>query len=191
MTRSPATIDLTIYAGATFQQDFTYGCGEKVDITAVTLGATTTITAPRHGYQTGQVLTIRDIKGPDSLNSVVYTITVVDANNFTLDGIDTTGESNYLTGGYAIVPIDLTGYTAIMHIRSKQPSDEVILDLTTANGRITLGGTNGGITLEVAGGDTALLKKGKYVYDLKLISAGNIISRFIQGKIAIDAQVTR
>lgn len=191
MTRQPANVDLEVYSGATFQQDFIWGCGESIEITSIIIGAVTTVIAPRHGLQTGQVVTVSGIKGTKELNGGTYTIIAVDANSFTLDGVDSTAYGLYLSGGYVVIPVDITGYTAIMHIRSKQPSDEVILELSTANNRIILGGTNGAIELEIDSTDTAALKKGKYVYDLKLISAGSVTTRFIQGKISIDSQVTR
>lgn len=191
MTHQPGNVDLRIYAGATFQQDLVWGCGDSIEIEDITLGATTTIKAPRHGLQTGQTITISGVKGTTELDGNVYTITVVDTNNFTLDGVNSTFFGLYLSGGVVIIPIDLTGFTGVMHVRSKQPSEEVVIELSTANGRITLGGTNGAIALFIDSTDTAALKKGKYVYDLKLISAGSITTRFIQGKMEIDAQVTR
>jgi len=191
MTHQPGVIDLKIYAGATFQQDFIWGCGEHIDITSISIGAITTVVAPRHGLQTGQLITISGVKGTSEVNNEVFTITVIDSVSFTLDGIDSTAYGLYLSGGNVIVPVDLTGFTGLMHIRSKQPSDEVVLELSTSNGRMVLGTTNGSVRLDVNGTDTAALKKGKYVYDLKLISAGAVTTRFIQGKIEIDSQVTR
>lgn len=191
MSKQPGNVDLIIYAGATFQQDFIWGCGEVIKVSGVALGSVTTITAPRHNLQTGQVITLTGIKGAVELNDGTYTITVVDNNTLTLDGVDSTLFGLYLSGGYVVIPIDLTGFSGIMHIRSKQPSDEIILELSTANSRVLLGGTNGKITLAIHSADTSPLKKGKYVYDFKLISAGAITTRFIQGKIDVDSQITR
>lgn len=188
---SPLALDLTIYQGATFKKNLVWGCGRERIINALSLGATTTVTSLQHGYSTGQNITLTGIKGPISLNGSNYTITVIDANTFSLDGIDSTGLDPYLEGGFAVIPIDLTGYTALMHIRSKQGSDQVLIELSTSNGRISLGGTSGAIDLLINATDTAALKKGKYVYDLELISAGSEVTRLVEGSVEVDPETTR
>jgi ubiquitin-activating enzyme E1-like protein len=57
------------------------------------------ITSPNHSLVTGTLIYIGNVKGMTQLNAVVYSITVIDANNFTLDGIDSTGFSPYTSGG--------------------------------------------------------------------------------------------
>ena len=57
------------------------------------------ITSPSHSLITGTLIYIANIQGMTQLNAAIYTITVVDANNFTLNGIDSTGFTPYLTGG--------------------------------------------------------------------------------------------
>ena len=47
-------------------------------------------------------------------------------------------------------PINITGYTARMHVRELVTSASTVLELTTENNRITLGGTAGTITLTVS-----------------------------------------
>jgi hypothetical protein len=49
------------------------------------------------------------------------------------------------------VAINLTGYTARMQVRSTLESAEALIELTTANGRIALGGSAGTITLDHLG----------------------------------------
>lgn len=188
---SPLTLNLKVYQGATFKKSLTWGCGKERAITAIVLGTTTTLTSRQHGYSTGQQITLTGIKGPELLNNQVYTITVVDNNTFTLDGIDSTGYNPYLEGGFAVIPIDLTGYTALMHIRPKAGSDQLTLELSTSNTRITLGGTNGAIDLLISATDTAAIKKGRYVYDLELVSAGSEVTRLIEGSIEVDPETTR
>lgn len=57
------------------------------------------ITAPTHNLQTGAVLIIRDVDGMTQLNNQTYTITVTGVNSYTLDGIDGTAFSPYISGG--------------------------------------------------------------------------------------------
>lgn len=57
------------------------------------------ITSPDHSLITGTLIYIANVQGMTQLNSTIYTITVVDANNFTLNNTDSTGFSAYTTGG--------------------------------------------------------------------------------------------
>lgn len=59
----------------------------------------TQITSPSHNLSTGSVITISDVVGMTQLNGNSYTITVVDSNTFTLDGIDNTAFGAYISGG--------------------------------------------------------------------------------------------
>lgn len=57
------------------------------------------ITSPGHSLITGTLIYIANVQGMTQLNAAIYAITVVDANNFTLNNIDSTGFSTYVTGG--------------------------------------------------------------------------------------------
>lgn len=53
------------------------------------------------------------------------------------------------------LPIDITGYSALMQVRTSFGSDvSPLLELSTANGRITLGGTAGTVDIQFLPGDT-------------------------------------
>ena len=86
-------------------------------------------------------------------------------------------------------PVDLSGYTARMQLRPSISSDTVLLDLTTENGGITLGGVLGTITLHFTAAQTAALSKGG-VYDLEMIVGGNV-TRLLQGAVSLSKEVTR
>ena len=86
-------------------------------------------------------------------------------------------------------PVNLVGYTARMQLRPSISSDTVLLDLTTENGGITLGGVLGTITLHFTAAQTAALTEGG-VYDLEMIVGGNV-TRLIQGAISLSKEVTR
>ena len=89
------------------------------------------------------------------------------------------------------VAINLTGYTARMQVRSTLESATSVVELTTANSRITLGGAAGTITLTISATDTAALTAGRGVYDLELVSGSNIVTRLLQGVCTISRNVTR
>ena len=55
------------------------------------------------------------------------------------------------------MPIDLTGCTARMQVREEVESTAALLELSTENGRIALGGTAGTVDLLIDAGTTAAI----------------------------------
>lgn len=88
-------------------------------------------------------------------------------------------------------PVDLTGYAARMQVRPSPSSTTVIVELTTDNSRISLGGASGEIELLIEDEDTADLPSGSYKYDLELESAGGITTRLLKGSFKVDPEVTK
>lgn len=88
------------------------------------------------------------------------------------------------------VIINLTSYTALMQVRSTAASATVILELSTGSG-ITINGAAGTLTLLVSAADMTALTPGSYVYDLEITSPGSVVTRLIEGKFAVKAEVTR
>jgi len=87
-------------------------------------------------------------------------------------------------------PIDLTNYTARLQVRANYPSSTVLLNLTTENGGITLGGALGTITLAATATTTAAIAADEYVYDLELITASTV-TRLVEGSFIVTPEVTR
>ena len=85
-------------------------------------------------------------------------------------------------------PINLSGYTAKMQLRSKFDSADAVLTLTSGSG-ITIDGPTGTINLVATDEQTEAIKSGFYVYDLEL-SNGGVITRLIQGQVTLSPQVT-
>ena len=85
--------------------------------------------------------------------------------------------------------INLTGYSARMQMR-RTYEDSALIELTTDNGRITLGGSAGTVTLTIAAGDTAALPSVEGVYDLELVS-GDIVDKLLAGTFTVAREVTR
>lgn len=90
-------------------------------------------------------------------------------------------------------PVDLTGYTARMQVRPTVTSDTITLDLTSANGGLVFKTprTLGQIEVVVSATTTAGLTPGSYVYDLELVSSTAVVTRLLQGKFTVKAEVTR
>ena len=57
------------------------------------------ITSPKYSLPTGTEIYISNILGTTQLNAAIYTITVIDDDHFSLDGINATGFSAYISGG--------------------------------------------------------------------------------------------
>ena len=68
-------------------------------ITGATKSNPCIITSPGYSIPTGTVIYIGNVLGMTQLNSGLYTITVIDANNFSLNGIDSTGFGTYTKNG--------------------------------------------------------------------------------------------
>lgn len=89
------------------------------------------------------------------------------------------------------VPIDLTNYDARLQIRSKIDSPNFLIELTVANGQISLGGVNGTIDLKIDAITTTGLNWTTAVYDLELISGTGFVTRLIEGNMRLSHEVTR
>jgi hypothetical protein len=79
--------------------------GSSATITAITQAIPCSVHAPSHGFTNGATVRITDVMGMTQINqtpSHAYTITYVDADNFTLNGSDSTLWTAYLSGGTAI-----------------------------------------------------------------------------------------
>lgn len=89
-------------------------------------------------------------------------------------------------------PVDLTGCTARMQVRAKIDSTSALLDLTTENDGIILGGVAGTIDfcrLTAAASAAITWKSG--VYDLEIIFPDGTVLRKIYGSVSVSPEVTR
>jgi hypothetical protein len=93
-----------------------------------------------------------------------------------------------VTGG---TPLDLTGCTAKMQVRDA--ADTLIDELSTANGRIALGGVAGTVDLWFPAGLTAAQQKDSGVYDLEITppSGPTETWKLARGRVKYLAEVTR
>ena len=85
-------------------------------------------------------------------------------------------------------PWNLTNYTATMTVRPFLGSTTTTLLATTANGKITLGGTLGTISITFSSTDTNI-KAEPYVYDI-VLNSGSIITRILEGQFIVTAGAT-
>ena len=89
------------------------------------------------------------------------------------------------------IPVDLTGCTARMQVRTAVSSQAVLLSLTTENGGITLGGAAGTIALYISDADTAALHWAAGVYDLEIEFPNGDVVRRLYGSVSVSPEITR
>ena len=89
------------------------------------------------------------------------------------------------------VPINLTGYTALMHIRAKKEDTVILITASTANTKIVIAPLTGVITITIAAAETALITWSDAVFDLLLTSPTGFVTRLIEGKVLVSYSVTR
>lgn len=87
---------------------------------------------------------------------------------------------------------DLTGYSARMQIRQTAASLVVLLEASTANGRITINSPGGVVMVSVGADVTAPLNWTVASYDLEIFTAdpANVI-RLVEGYASFSREVTR
>jgi hypothetical protein len=93
--------------------------------------------------------------------------------------------------GEPAVPVDLSGCSARMQIREKVESAEVLLELTTVNGRVVLGGVAGTVTLELPSSVTEDITWRAGVYDLEVQFSNGDVRRLMNGSVKVVPEVTR
>lgn len=91
-------------------------------------------------------------------------------------------------GSPSLSPVDLTGFTGKMQVRTL--AGNLVVELSTANSRISLGGTAGTITLTIASADTSTLLVGTHSYDLFVTSSGGVSTRLLFGSAKVRERVT-
>lgn len=79
-----------------------FSAGSTVkNIAGVTQANPAIVNVVGHGYVTGNLIAVDNVVGMTELNGRTFTITFVDANQFELNGEDSTGHGAYVSGGTA------------------------------------------------------------------------------------------
>lgn len=118
----------------------------------------------------------------NSTKTATYAIKLNQGSTYTLPLILKDGEGAL---------IDLSGYSAAMQIRIVPEAEEVIDELSTDNGRIVIDAENGKLTLSFPHAVTETYPAGQFFYDIEIVSADDEVTRILQGRIFISAEVTR
>lgn len=87
--------------------------------------------------------------------------------------------------------VNLTGYSAKMQIRKSASSADVLLELSTQNGKLTITANTGTITMVFSAATTAAINWSHGKYDLELTSGSGVVTRLIEGDITVSREITR
>lgn len=159
---------------------------QPASITNVSGNGTTVTYTAANSFSAGQIVTIDQVI-PYIYNLQEVEIASASATQFTV----TNGATGiYVSGGLATAPLDITGYTGKMQMRSYPNNPTPVLTLTTENGGITITGATGNIALHATADQTGAINQGPYDYDVEIYQSTSV-TRVVQGQIEVSAQVTR
>jgi hypothetical protein len=96
-------------------------------------------------------------------------------------------ETTFIYQDSSGTPIDVTGYTALMQLRTS-PGSLVLVSLTDASG-ITVGTTDGSFAVAMTAAQTALLDQDCH-YDLLVTSTGGAKIRLVEGTVKVDLAIS-
>jgi tRNA threonylcarbamoyladenosine modification (KEOPS) complex Pcc1 subunit len=88
------------------------------------------------------------------------------------------------------VPINNTGYSALMQFRSTPDSAEVLFEASSRNSKIILEGSNGIIKISLSAKDTSDMKFNTCYYDLIVKSPAGVVRRLIKGKVTLEPGIS-
>lgn len=180
------TYNTTIDQGADWFINFIYN--QPALITDV-LGDGNTVTfVCNNGFVAGQTVSISGII-PSQYNLQNVTVATANTQEFTVSN-GATGV--YISGGMAYAPVNITGDSAELQLRSLPNDPTAVLTLSTANNGITITGLTGEIAVHATAEQTTAIDEGYYYYDLELTQAvSGIVTRIAQGQILVSAEITK
>jgi hypothetical protein len=88
-------------------------------------------------------------------------------------------------------PVDLTDWTAISQWRKTAASSTVVLEQSTDDSNIVLGGVAGTIDLIYIPTDTEDMDPGEYEWDLRLTTSLGELKVLLKGTAALEARISR
>lgn len=87
------------------------------------------------------------------------------------------------------LPVDLTGYSADMQVRDI--SNNLITELSTANGRAVISTGLGQTTFTLTATQTAAIAVGTYTYGFNLTAPGGYVYQILNGAFVVNASVVQ
>jgi len=87
-------------------------------------------------------------------------------------------------------PIDLTGYTARSSIKRSADDAEALVEMSTDNGRISIGATTGSVYRTLTSSETVNFDWHSGIHDMILISGSGRITRVCAGAVTVLPRLT-
>lgn len=174
---------------------------EYAPIASITASAPATITTSAHNIPDGWRVAVVDAKGITQLNaknnppktSDMRRATVVDTTTVEFNDVSTASFGTHTPNtGYIAwhSPKPLAGHTARMQAKDRA-GGRVLLSLTSAvGGGITLDDTDKVIEMTISAEQTEAVDWSNAVYDLEIVSAGGVVTRLLEGTIAVSTEIT-
>lgn len=100
----------------------------------------------------------------------------------------TTGDGSV---GNPVTPIDLSGCTARCQFRTEVNALPILLELTTENGRIILGGTDGTVEITIPADVTEAMTWSEARHDLEIVHPSTTVRRLMEGSVVVSPNVTQ
>ena len=88
-------------------------------------------------------------------------------------------------------PVNLTGYSARMMLRTSYSAGSPTLSLTSPSGGLVITPLTGTVTVTMTAAQTAALAAGDYVYDLEVVSGGGEVTRILDGIARVTPEATK
>lgn len=149
-------------------------------ISAITEANPAVVTSGGHGFSTGNVIRIEEVVGMTEVNDLNFTITVLDGNDFELDGIDSGAFGSWSSAG--IVTIGVVTMTVIDH----GLADGTLVNIRDVGGMTEVNGLQEAITSTGANSFTLDGVDGKEFTDYTTGGTVNVGG----GGATIDVQIT-
>jgi hypothetical protein len=83
-------------------------------------------------------------------------------------------------------PWNLTGYTFAMQVRRSTNNSSTLLNITSATMN-----SSGNVAVTVSATTMNTVPPGRWVYDIELTSSGGQVTRILEGRFIVKAQVTQ
>jgi|LakMenE01Jun11ns_1017448.scaffolds.fasta_scaffold9917820_5 hypothetical protein len=83
-------------------------------------------------------------------------------------------------------PWNLTGYTFAMQVRRSASATATLLNITSATMTSV-----GHVSVTVSAATMSDVPAGRWVYDIELTSSGNEVTRILEGRFIVTAEVTQ
>lgn len=92
--------------------------------------------------------------------------------------------------GNAYTPLDLTGYHALLQVRSSaDETSGLLLEASDADGTIIMGGDEGWIEFDVPASDILQISAGTYAHDFVLVEPGGDPRYVLSGPVRVEKRI--